>query len=255
MVLNKLFFSPTGGTKKIIDLFAEGWDCEKKEIDLTVVNAECDNYIFSAEDVCAVAVPVFEGRVPKTVVTRLRQMKGEGATAVLIAVYGARAVDDALLELRDILTEQGFRCRAAIAAVAEHSIMHVYGAGRPNQEDCVQLAGFSAQIRKAYQENTLPERVSVPGKFPYIEMGGIPIKPKGNESCIQCGHCAARCPVAAIPMDDFRATNPEKCIFCMRCIAECPVHARDLDPMLIKMTQEKMAPAFAGERHNELFLS
>lgn len=255
MVVNKIYFSPTGGTKKVIDTMADACECEKKEIDLAIPHAKYDQVDIHEEDVCMIAVPVFEGRVPKTIVPRLKQIRGNRATAVLIAVYGARAVDDAMIELRDICMEQGFRCRAAVAAVAEHSIMKIYGKDRPNQEDCLKLKEFSKQIQDLYQKNALPECVKVMGKRPYIEMGGVPVKPSGNENCIQCGICASACPAEAITSEDFRVTDSNKCILCMRCVTLCPVHARDFDPALIKMFQEKMRPAFAGERHNELFIS
>ena len=54
---------------------------------------------------------------------------------ILAAVYGNRAFEDTLLELEDTLVLAGFDCKAAVAAVAEHSIMHQFGQGRPDAED------------------------------------------------------------------------------------------------------------------------
>lgn len=81
-------------------------------------------------DLCLIAVPSFGGRVPEIALSRLREIKGNGASAVLIAVYGNRAIDDTLLELKDTLVPLGFCCIAAVSAVAEHSIMRCYGTGR-----------------------------------------------------------------------------------------------------------------------------
>lgn len=64
-------------------------------------------------------------------VTRLARMKGNGAAAVLIVVYGNRACDDTFAELQDTLEAAGFLCVAAVAAVAEHSILRQYAAGKP----------------------------------------------------------------------------------------------------------------------------
>ena len=69
--------------------------------------------------------------------SNLKNIKSNGATALLIAVYGNRAIDDCLLELKNILTEQGFKCRAAISAVAEHSMMPKFAANRPDSKDIV----------------------------------------------------------------------------------------------------------------------
>ena len=33
MKLNLIYFSPTGGTKKVLDIISEEWNCDKREID------------------------------------------------------------------------------------------------------------------------------------------------------------------------------------------------------------------------------
>ena len=53
----------------------------------------------------------------------------------MVAVFGNRAYDDALLEMQDVASEIGFRVIAAVAAVAEHSIIRKYGKGRPDADD------------------------------------------------------------------------------------------------------------------------
>ena len=55
-------FSPTGGTKKSADLLSSAWS-EKTEISLMDRKADFGK-VFTAEDVCLVAVPSFAGRVP-----------------------------------------------------------------------------------------------------------------------------------------------------------------------------------------------
>lgn len=51
-------------------------------------------------------------------VIRLARMKGNGARAVLVVVYGNRAYDYTFTELQDTLESAGFLCVAAVAAVA-----------------------------------------------------------------------------------------------------------------------------------------
>ena len=48
-----------------------------------------------------------------------------------------------LLELQSILTAAGFRCAAAVAAIAEHSILRQFAQGRPDTEDEAQLNQFA----------------------------------------------------------------------------------------------------------------
>lgn len=253
MAVYELYFSPTGGTRKVMDLLTDAWEQERKMMDLSAAGSE--GAVFQRDDLCFVGIPVFEGRVPKLVVSRLKTLVPNGAQAVAVAVYGVRAVDDALLELTDVLAEAGFRCGAAIEAVAEHSILHIYAQNRPDANDAADLHGFAGKIRTLYESGKLADRVTVPGKRPYIEMGGIKIHPEGDKRCIQCGLCAGVCPTGAISAPDFSRTDGTRCITCMRCVSVCPTHAREFDPALVKVTQEKMAPLFAGERHNRLYLS
>ena len=104
MKIYNIYFSPTGGTKKVTDILCSVWEEEKQEIDLAVFGADYKRYTFEKEDICIVGVPSYGGRVPKAALDALGQMNGRGARAVLAAVYGNRAYDDTLLELREALT-------------------------------------------------------------------------------------------------------------------------------------------------------
>ena len=48
---------------------------------------------------------------------------------------GNRAIDDTLVEMQDILENAGFVCVVGVEAVAEHSLMHQFGTGQPDQQD------------------------------------------------------------------------------------------------------------------------
>ena len=54
-------------------------------------------------------MPFFVGRVPALAVERLRMVKPNSAKCVVVAVFGNRAYDDALLEMQDVASEVGFR--------------------------------------------------------------------------------------------------------------------------------------------------
>ena len=91
MSIYSILFSPTGGTKKVAVCLAEGFGLEVREIDLTNPAANFSSFSFTADDICVVAVPSFGGRVPVPAISRLANMSGNGAKAVLAAVYGNRA--------------------------------------------------------------------------------------------------------------------------------------------------------------------
>lgn len=96
MNLYQIYFSPTGGTKKVTDLIGGAWNCEKADIDLCAAEDDFTKYSFHEEDICLVAVPSFGGRVPAAALSRLAQMKGGSAKAILLCVYGNRAYEDTL---------------------------------------------------------------------------------------------------------------------------------------------------------------
>lgn len=247
-----IYFSPTGGTKRVANFFTNLDKNKKIEIDLSSADVSGD-YTFQKEDICLVAVPSFGGRVPKLAIDKLQHMKADHSKTILIAVYGNRDYDDTLLELKDVLQSRGFSCIAAVAAVAEHSIVHEIGAHRPDTQDERDFADFSTKLQKLLKEKNVPE-VSLPGNRPYKEYHGIPLKPQRTKGCTLCGLCASECPAQAIPKENPSSTNVEACISCMRCISICPEHARTLDPVLLSVISDKLEKVCFQRKNNKLFL-
>lgn len=246
-----ILFSPTGGTERVANAIYSAWGGEWETIDLCNKVSE---RIFSAEDICVVSIPSFGGRVPEIAVERLRVLRGAGARAVLVCVYGNREWEDTLTELQDTLESAGFVCVAAIAAVAEHSIFRQFAAGRPDTDDVAQLGDFVRQIREKIASGnlTMPELAGSHGT--YKEYHGVPFKPEGNAECTDCGLCAERCPVNAIPAAQPSKTDKDVCISCMRCVAICPQHARDFDKEMMRAAAAKMESRLGGHKENHLFL-
>ena len=100
------------------------------------------------------------------------------------------------------MEQSGFLCYCAIAAVTRHSVMPKYGAGRPDSDDIEELKAFSIQCRNTLEEPFSP--INVPGNQPYRKYVSIPIAPKADKQCIDCGLCYQKCPVHAIPSDNYR---------------------------------------------------
>lgn len=247
-------FSPTGGTQKIADILSLVLSPEVIQIDLSDQGTDPRRYDFTSQDLCLVAVPSFGGRVPALAAERLAQLKGGGARAILVVSYGNRAYEDTLLELEDILLSAGFLCTAGIAAIAEHSIMHQFAAGRPDNADQKELEAFARSILSKLGTDPTPAPVSLPGSRPYRKYGTIPLVPKTGKSCTECGLCAARCPADAIPSSQPSHTDKKRCISCMRCITICPSHARSLNPLLLAAAVKKLEAACSGRKENQLFL-
>ena len=224
-----IVFSPTGGTEKASGYIANALEGETVAVDLTDSGLGFRTVAMTKEDVAVIAVPSYGGRVPAVAAERLGMMRGNGAQAVLVCVYGNRAYEDTLVELEDAAKGAGFRVIAAVSAIAEHSIVRQFAAGRPDPQDAAQLAGFANQIQQKISAGDASEP-AIPGNRPYKKAGGTGMVPKATKECTACGACAAVCPVGAIDKDDPKRVDKKACISCMRCIAICPVGARAIDP-------------------------
>ena len=101
MALYLLVFSPTGGTQKAAEALLKGFDAPYKTVDC-LKQADLSALSFQKDDVCLAAAPSFGGRLPQLFAKRLQTLRGNGARAVPVVVYGNRAYEDTLLELSDL---------------------------------------------------------------------------------------------------------------------------------------------------------
>ena len=233
-------FSPTGGTKKVADAIAAGFNTPVVEMDLT----KADSAVTLGEkDALMAVLPVYAGRVPQISLERLSALKGNGQKAIAVVVYGNREFDDALIETKDALEANGFQVIAAAAFIAEHSIACSIAAGRPDAKDEAICRQFAVDVM-AKADNVAP--VQVPGNTPYKELKPSAVHPAANENCVKCGVCAEQCPIGAIPLDDPSRTNNKLCINCMRCVQVCPLSSRALPGAFLNMITKMLNQNAAG---------
>ncbi|MGN0281123.1 MAG: 4Fe-4S binding protein [Prevotella sp.] len=253
--MKQILFSPTGGTKMVADAICTGIGGDYDVIDLCVPDNSFQETTISDAELVIIAMPVFGGRIPHLAVERLRNIKGNGAKCAVVVAYGNRHFDDALLELRDEATAAGFTVVAAVAAVAEHSIIREFGAGRPNAKDNVRLMILGNSILQKIEDEDADNLTNfdVPGNRPYKKTISLP-HPKAGRSCHRCGLCASNCPVGAIPLDEPRSVDKKKCISCMRCVAVCPRSARGIGWLTNKFIALAIGKACSKKKENMLFL-
>ena len=135
-----VFFSPSETTKKVVSQIANNFDDESVVCDLLYFNDEKN---FESEDIVVVGMPVFAGRIPKTARDRLSKLTGDNTKAIAVVNYGNAHVSDALIELVDLLNENGFDVIAAASTVSHHSIFDGVAVGRPDESDIEKINGFA----------------------------------------------------------------------------------------------------------------
>jgi ferredoxin len=257
--VNLVYYSPTGTSKKVLESVAKGIGVKGVEhIDLTPAEAAGKKHAIPEGKLAVIAVPVYGGRVPIVAAQRLKTLKGNGTPAVLVAVYGNRAFEDALIELKDITAEQGFKTIAAAAFIGEHSFSNdntPIAPGRPDADDLAKAKKFGEEVKAKLESGKLAE-VKVPGNKPYKERnpGGPRAPDTVVEKCTLCGACAEVCPTKVITVTDKVETAKEKCTACSACVKACPTGARVWTNEGIMKAATWLNKEFSKRREPEFFL-
>lgn len=269
-----VYFSGTGTTKKVVTALsraiAEGLSASCQEYCFNLPAAREKELVFGPEDLVVLGVPVYAGRVPNLLLPYVRDgIHGGGALGVPVVLYGNRNFDDGLMELRNVMSGNGFAPVSAGAFVGEHSFSTILGAGRPDGEDMALAAELAEKtIEKVKGLAAAPsEAVAVEGCDPIRpyytprDRHGEPIKDflkakpvTDKEKCVNCGLCAKLCPMGSIDPADF-SNVAGKCIKCCACVKNCPQGAKFFDHEGYLYHQHELEDQYAGRRaESKIFL-
>lgn len=256
-------FSPTHTTKQVVEAIARGVDAGSVDrISLTPPLSRTRRLPDVRGGLAIIGAPVYAGRIPAEAAERFRRLRAHGVPAVIVAVYGNRKYEDALLELRDIAIETGFAPVAGAAFIGEHSYDSPetpIATGRPDAVDLEKAEQFGAAVWRAVDALETLEGVpllQVPGDFPYRERSknskGAPTAL--DHLCTRCGECVAACPMAAIDVGDPLSADESLCIFCSACVKVCPTQARVWEHKGIKRIAQWLTENYSARKEPETYL-
>lgn len=252
--INAVYFSATNTTKKIIKEIIEPFECTKVEYEL-IRQPVREKIQMGSDELLIIGMPVYSGRIPFPAIESIQNFKGNKTPAVITCIYGNRNYDDALVEMQDLIEENGFKIISAAAFIAQHSIMPDVALNRPDQSDLHKIQNFSVQTSHILSQietvNSI-ETLKIKGNRPFKIAGKIPLQPQLISShCSQCNSCINQCPVNAI--SESYKTDKDKCISCGRCIYICPQKARQYKGILYRVAKWKFTKDNKERKEPEMF--
>ncbi|MPW26734.1 4Fe-4S dicluster domain-containing protein [Alkalibaculum sp. M08DMB] len=249
-----MYFSPTDTTKKTIENIAKGIAInEIIHMDLTDFDMRWKKRKFEADELVIIGMPVYGGRIAPTAKEIFNRTEAKGTPCIAVVVYGNRAYEDALIELKNKSGKSGFKVISAAAFIGEHAWNNEVANARPDEKDEKMQIDFGQKVAGKIENISIFDEVciKIPGNDPYKYVKDIHISPETDEEkCVGCGKCQIGCPMKAIDPYDYTRSDNFRCILCFKCIRDCTENARSItvsefimqSKLLAAMNQERKKP-------------
>lgn len=238
-----VYFSGTGGTKRIADSFEK--ELTKREVKVEVRNLGSKDMAEPASeklsdgiDLCILLYPVYAFDAPKPVyhwIEGIGKQDGEKRIAVISVSGGGEVWPNTGCRNNccSKLEEKGFKivhdammCMPAniLTEVSDHLAMRLIRIIPEKVGRILDDILANKIVRTHFHKSALRNFITnLEDKNTNKFAQGLII----TEACKGCGWCAKNCPMANIVMDESSSKPKflESCTVCMRCIYGCPFHA------------------------------
>ncbi|MHA2035812.1 MAG: EFR1 family ferrodoxin [Promethearchaeota archaeon] len=241
MDVNIIFFSQTGGTKKIANKIREGVlrtgnTCEINK--MKVSNTKKLNRY----DIIGIGTPTFYYREPLNVYNFIKSIdKIDGKHCFIFCTHGS-IIGNTFYYMSEELTKKGYLVIGAFDSYSESSIQFypkvMHTANHPDEiemEEAIKFGENICGVSKSIQNKD----ISMIPKFELIQdtwwfnqskmltldvLRQInPVFEIDTERCTQCLTCQDNCPVNAINVEsEPPEIQAEGCIYCLYCEKSCP---------------------------------
>lgn len=251
MNISIFLFSPTKTTHTVVRAMTS----QLQQHHITETNwTHSDNCELAPEtNLVILAVPVYSGLAPVTVIERIKSLRGKQTPIVLISVYGNRGADTATRELYEITSRNGFIPIAAAEFIGEHSYStptHPIAVGRPDRDDLLLAQEFGNSVMASLENDTTQPLTSEDfDQSPHRERNPLQFETptKDLAKCTHCGKCEPVCPQNIWPLGNDQQKGT--CIGCCACIKVCnddaltpPQKIREFTVKLNQLCQERKEP-------------
>lgn len=229
------YFSGTGNTKKITELFAEAFGARGAKVTLRDI-VSCEAPSVEGYDGVGIAYPVHGFNTPEIVTDFAKKLPcGDGKALFAIKTSGEplRLNDASSLELSRIAISKGYRFTGERHYVMPYNMVFRHSDAMATK----MLATAKERIpedARAILNGSLPPldyplRARIMTVLCKIERPGMRLNGRlyrvDKDKCIGCMKCVRGCPVGNIKFEDGKFRFGGNCIGCARCAFGCPANA------------------------------
>ena len=243
MIINIIYFSQTGNTRKVAKAMAEVFRSANHSVK-TIPYKKAARSDFVEPEVIGVGAPCFESQAPSVVNDYLWSLPELGHKKAFVFSTSGGAPGRVLYDLAKPLMKKGaevmggFLCRGTVFYPAPCLVGRC--PDRPNEQDLLKAKEFAEDC---LSHLSLGNKGPMPGSRPdalkhglgFYQIAGAflndPLlrflmpKPKVVETkCTECKWCEEECPTNSIQLSPL-PTIAKTCFRCYRCLTGCPEDA------------------------------